>query len=82
MPNRKNQYRDMEKFLKTRNAQRQKYYDKTAIYEPSHWTIEQDKMVLEHTIPDSELSPKIKHSVRAIQHRRCRLKKIMVEEVY
>lgn len=81
MPNRKNCYRDMEKFLKTRNAQRQRYYNQTAIYKPSHWTFEQDMMVLEHTIPDSELSAKIHHSVRAIQHRRCRLKKAIIEEV-
>ena len=81
MPNRKNNYRDMEKFKKTRNAQKQRYYNQTAIYKPSHWTFEQDMMVLEHTIPDSELSSIIKHSVRAIQHRRCRLKKAIKEEV-
>ena len=81
MPNRKNGYRDMEKFLKTRNAQRQRYYNKTAIYKPSRWTFEQDMMVLEHTIPDSKLSAIIKHSVRAIQHRRCILKKAIIEEV-
>lgn len=81
MPNRKNGYRDMEKFKKTRNAQKQRYYNQTAIYKPSRWTCEQDTMVLEHTIPDSELSSIIKHSVRAIQHRRCRLKKAKKEEV-
>ena len=81
MPNRKNGYRDMEKFLKTRNAQRQRYYSQTAIYKPSRWTCEQDTMVLDHTIPDSELSSIIKHSVRAIQLRRCRLKKAIKEEV-
>ncbi len=81
MPNRKSGYRDMEKFVKTRNAQRQRYYNQTAIYKPSYWTCEQDTMVLAHTIPDSELSAKIKHSVRAIQHRRHKLKKAMKEEV-
>lgn len=81
MPNRKNDYRDMEKYLKTCYAQRQRYYNKTAIYKPSHWTFEQDMMVLEHSIPDSELSAKINHSVRAIQLRRCKLKKAIVEEV-
>ena len=75
MPNRKKYYADMEKFRKTRKAQRKKYYDKTAIYKPSNWTLEQDKMVLEHTITDTELSAKIGHSVRAIQNRRHRLKK-------
>lgn len=77
MPNRKSCYADMDKYSKTRHAQKQRYYNKTAIYEPSNWTLEHDKMVLEHTIPDSELSEKIKHSVRAIQLRRCRLKKLL-----
>ena len=81
MPNRKKDYSDMEKFLKTRNAQRQRYYNQTAIYKPSQWTFEQDMMVLEHILPDSELSAKINHSVRAIQIRRCRLKKAIIEEV-
>lgn len=81
MPNRKYLYVDMEKFLKTRNAQRQRYYNKTAIYKPSCWTIEQDEMVLEHKLSDTELSVKIGHSVRAIQIRRYRLRKAMKEEV-
>ena len=77
MPNRKKSYKDMEKFLKTRNAQRSRYYDKTAVYEPNPWTPYQDKLVLEHIITDSELSSLIGHSVSAIQQRRYRLKKLM-----
>ena len=76
MPNRKENYSDMEKFKKTRNAQRKKYYSKTAIYGHRQWTSEQDKMVLEHKITDTELSVIISHSVGAIQNRRCNLKKI------
>lgn len=75
MPIRKKSYKDMDRFNKTRNAQRKRYYDKTAIYEPSRWTSEQDKLVLEHTVSDTELSTLIGHSVRAIQIRRWRLKK-------
>ena len=75
MPNRKEHYKDMEKFLRTRNAQRNRYYAKTAIYEPNSWTSDQDKLVLEHNITDFELSALIGHSVRAIQIRRCKLKK-------
>lgn len=75
MPNRRKRYKDMEKFRKTRNAQRKRYYDKTSIYPPSRWTAEQDEKVLEHSITDSELSKIIGHSVRAIQHRRSRLKR-------
>lgn len=75
MPNRKKQYRDMEKYIKTCNSQKKRYYDKTAIYKPSCWTSKQDELVLKHTFPDSELSAKIGHSVEAIQIRRSRLKK-------
>lgn len=83
MPNKKENYRDMQKYLKTRNAQRKRYYNKTAIYGRRNWTFEQETMVLKHSITDSELSAKIKHSVSAIQHRRCLLKKSMLkEEVY
>ena len=75
MPNRKNHYKDMEKYKKTRDFQKYRYYAKTAIYEPSRWTYEQDEMVLQQTITDTELSARINHSVKAIQIRRCRLKK-------
>ena len=75
MPLRKETYRNMEKFTKTRNAQRQRYYEKTAKYPPNFWTQDQDEKVLKHDIPDSELSAIIHHSVKAIQIRRSRLKK-------
>ncbi len=76
MPLRKEKYTDMEKFTKTRN----RYYRKTAIYKPNSWTSEQDKKVLKHDIPDSELSAIIHHSVKAIQIRRSRLKKALRNE--
>lgn len=75
MPNRKYAYANMQKFRKTTNAQKKRYYSKTEFYGPSTWTVEQDKMVLEHLITDTELSKIIRHSVKAIQVRRCRLKK-------
>ena len=75
MPNRKYAYADMEKFRKTTNAQKKRYYSKTEFYGPSTWTVEQDKMVLEHFITDTELSIIIQQSVKAIQVRRCKLKK-------
>ena len=64
----------MQKFHKTRNAQRRRYYHKTAVYERSYWTPEQDKMILEHDLTDTELSAIVGHSVSAIQARRHRLK--------
>ena len=71
--NRKEKYHDLSLWRKTCDRQRKKYYDKTAIYPPQRWTIEEDQMVLEHKIPDSELSKRIHHSVKAIHVRRSRL---------
>lgn len=72
--NRKSQYKDLQKWFETCKRYKRRYYDKTAIYPPSAWTTEQDKLVLEHSMTDHELSDKIGHSVRAIQIRRHRLK--------
>lgn len=81
MPLRKYAYADMQKFRKTWNAQKKRYYAKTGSCPRSSWTIEQDKMVLEHLITDTELSKIINHSVKAIQMRRYRLKKKLEEGV-
>ena len=73
--NRKKNYRDMEKYRKACRRQNQRYYAKTSnLYPPKAWTAEEDAMVLDHKIPDSELSKELERSVRAIQHRRHRLK--------
>ena len=73
--NRKEAYRDMEKFRITRNRQKRRYYGKTQDHGRNHWTCQEDELVLAHTITDMALSGKIGHSVAAIQHRRYRLKK-------
>ena len=75
MPNMKYAYADMEKYQRTRSAQRKRYYDKTAKYPRRSWTNEENKKVLAHAIPDMELSTQIQRSVRAIQIQRSRLKK-------
>lgn len=72
--NRKSNYRNMDRFRITRNNQKNRYYGKSTIYPRSTWTFEQDKMVLEHSKSDSEISMIIQHSVKAIQNRRHRLK--------
>ena len=46
------------------------------MYEPHSWSAAEDAMVLEHSITDHELSEKIGRSVKAIQIRRSRLKKM------
>lgn len=79
MPNAKKFYKDPEVYRKIRNKERNKYYSKTAIYERRPWTYAEDKQVLEHKITDTELSAKIKRSVKAIQIRRTRLKAALDE---
>ena len=75
MPNFIKNYRDKEKCRKIRNKQRQRNYAKTAKYLPKEWTEEDDALVLEHKMPDRELSKLIEHSVQSIQVHRSRLKK-------
>ncbi|MCD8107252.1 MAG: hypothetical protein LUE20_04725 [Oscillospiraceae bacterium] len=55
---------------------RKRYYAKTANIYPRHaWTEEECRLVLEHSIPDSELSVKLGRSLKGIQEKRRRLKK-------
>lgn len=78
MPIRRDNYADMEKFKKTRYEQRKRYYHKSeGIYEKRPWIKEEEKQVLAHSITDTELSKKIRRSVKAIQVRRSKLKKEM-----
>jgi hypothetical protein len=72
--NRKKFYKDKDKWLKTSNSQKRRYYSRTQCGR-SPWTFRQDMMVLEHSMTDTELSAVIGHSVKAIQERRHRLKK-------
>ena len=75
MSNRKNLYANMEKFRKTRNSQKRRYYRKTAKYERRTWTLEEEEAVLDKNMTDTELSKKIKRSVCATQNRRHILKR-------
>lgn len=60
--------------LARRHEQHKRYYAKTAFkYKPREWTVVEDKMVLAHAIPDSELSEIIRRSMKAISNRRWRL---------
>lgn len=77
MPNRKSNYTDMDRYRRTRNEQRKRYYQKTAGKYPMRgWTDEEDLMVINHEIADTRLSELIQRSVSAIQSRRCKLKQI------
>ena len=72
---RKEQYRDMEKYKKTKRQQKRRYYKKTQIYAANRWTDMADELILKHEKTDTELSKIIGHSVNAIQIRRSHLKK-------
>lgn len=72
--NRKSTYRDMEKYRKTRNACKRRYYRKTQKGGARRrWTKEEDAIVLEHAHTDTEISEMIGRSVCSIQVRRSRL---------
>ncbi len=75
MSYRKSKYKDLNKFRKTRNKGKRKYYSKTAKYKRRAWTDLEDIIVLEHKKTDTEISNYIQRSVLSIQTRRCRLKK-------
>jgi len=69
-------YKDKDKLRKTRNAQNKRYFSKTAIYKPRRWTEIEDVIVIEHKNTDTEISKQIERSVKAIQVRRVKLKKL------
>lgn len=59
-----------------KRAEHKRYYAKTAFkYERREWTDDEDKLVLIHRIPDSELSRIIRRSMKSISNRRWRLRK-------
>lgn len=52
-----------------KHAEHKRYYARTAFkYERRRWTVDEDKLVLIHRIPDSELSPIIKRSMKSISN--------------
>ena len=69
-------YKDKKKALAYRNRQRAINYSKSDEWAEKHpWTKSEDIMVLERKTTDFELSKIIKHSIRAIQIRRSKLKR-------
>lgn len=63
-----------------RHAEHKRYYAQTAFkYERRKWTDDEDKLALIQRIPDSELSPIIKRSMKSISNRRWRLRKAASE---
>ena len=70
-------YKDIDRWRKIRNEAKRRYAERTGsnLYEPKHYTEGEDKLILEHSIPDRFLANKLGRSVSAIQMRRCRLRK-------
>lgn len=75
--NRKKEYKDIEKWRKTCNRQKLKYYAKTrnAINRCQPWTAEEVDIVMRHEITDHMISKLIGRSVQAIQGKRAKEKK-------
>ena len=73
---RKYSYKDMERFRKTRNSQKRRYYGKTSKSENYHqrWTLKEIEIVLKHEFTDNEISKMIGRSVASIQTCRNRYK--------
>lgn len=69
---RKANYKDKEKLLTTRNAQRKRYYKQTQGFAPRKWTEEEVELLLESDMSDRELSDFISRSVASIQLKRHR----------
>lgn len=68
-------YRDKDKLRATRNAQRRRYYAKTANYTPRAWTDAEMGLLFNNDMTDTELSAYVGRSVSAIQKKRCVLNK-------
>ena len=73
--NRKDKYTDKNLWKRTVQEQKRRYYGKTAFMPKKSWNPEDELRVLEHKIPDSELSELIGHSVGSIQTKRSVLKR-------
>ena len=73
---RRKRYKSEEDYLQNERKWKAKYRKATGSYQNIHlrrWEKWEDKIVLEHSITDRELSKKIHRSVSAIQIRRSRL---------
>lgn len=75
--NRKENYKDKEKYRQTRNRQKRRYYGKTkdAPNTGKPWTEEELAIIIDHQITDTEISSIIGRSVGAIQGMRHKYKK-------
>ncbi len=75
--NRKNKYKDLEKWRKSCEKQRKRYYAKTtdAVNKNKPYSEREIELILQHDITDTQLSKMIGRSVKAIQVKRAKLNK-------
>ena len=80
--NRKNWYKDMEKFRITRERQKARYYGKTtnADNRCQPWSVHEMEAIINKGKTDTELSKELGRSVKAIQVMRCKARKRLAEE--
>ncbi len=65
-----------EKYKEQRLADKKKYYAKTAYKYPQRpWTEEEEALVMQHAIADSELSDHLGRSVKSIQEKRRKIRR-------
>lgn len=74
MANNKKQYKNMDKWKEATRKQKNRYYKKTEYTGKKRvWTDEEKELLFNCPLTDTELSDKIKRSVKAIQVMRSRL---------
>ena len=74
---RKADYKDLDKYRAAKRNQRKRFYAKTA-YSANYkkrYTLEEYKIILDHELPDMELSRILGRSVNSIQKVRYRITK-------
>ena len=73
--NRKDGYKDLDKWANTCREQKKRYYDKTAYAKNggARYTKKEIELILNHEISDHELAKMLNRSVKAIQIKRSRL---------
>jgi len=69
-------YVDRERLVKTRNAQRNRYYRKTQGHKPRRWSDEEIELILVSEKTDTQLAYELNRSVKSIQVKRSKTKKM------
>lgn len=72
---RKSEYKDLEKYKKTKREQEKRYYGKTqdAPNSRKYWTSREIKMIMAKNMADRELSQILGRSMKAIQVKRYKI---------